>query len=190
MRNKLIIPGLLLALILFSAKRCDEGPPDSSRLEEAEWMNVRDSLEQEFGSAYLDEETLHAFEMRAIQKLQDYTEYRNMFCTDSLDMVFRTQADSMIANLFMQGMVPQIVQQGTAELFLDSVRVLEPLHQSGPEEYRGRLSFVQCFVDRLGDEPITGKPESHLVDVYAVRQTVPLAQDTLDIWRVLLGVIY
>ena len=190
MRRRLIIPSLLVASILFSAKSCYEDTEENRRMEEEALIKAMDSVKDEFGAEFLHEESLFAFEQKAKQKLRDYADYLSIATSDTLDMAFRAQADSMIRDLFMPGCIPGIPQKGPVKLSLDSIYVFNPLHRSGRFEYRGTLSFVQHTRNLSGDKSILRKPEQKMIEIFAVRQVIPIDTDTLVIWKVLLGDIH
>ncbi|NQV01149.1 MAG: hypothetical protein HQ542_00755 [Bacteroidia bacterium] len=190
MRRGWIIPGLLVALILFSARTCDDGSENQLIREEEALLEEMDHVRNLFGAEYLSEGRRFAFEEKAKQKLLDYAEYLRIATTDTLDVTFRTLADSMISGLFMPGCIPGISKQENVVLILDSISVPDPLHRSGPYEYLGRLSFVQRSRNLSGIEPFSSKQEHKMVEIFAVRQAIPYGTDTLIIWKVLLGEIH
>lgn len=186
MRRNLIIPGLLFALIVFSAKRCAEDPASGSRFDETDWLEARDSISRISASEILDTDALMAYEGQACQKVQDFFDYLRIASEDTLDPVFRTQADSLIPTLFIPGTVPSLKQVVPAGLWPDSIRIADLLHRSGPAAYRGTVSFWQCNTDPAGEGTIL-VPRYRRIDFFVVRTPLQAGGDTLRTWRVLLG---
>jgi len=186
MKRYFIIPGALLAFILFSAKSCED-TEENRRLEEVALMETIDSVKDEFGAEYLNEESLFAFEQKAKQKLRDYADYLNIANDSSLDSAFRIQAATMTDELFYSRNVPVITKHSTFSIFIDSIHVIEPLHRSASSEYQGVLGFrLELREYAAGDTVITG-PAWKIIDMVAAKTTSRFGNDSLSIWKVFLG---
>ena len=187
MRKYLIIPGLLLAFFLFSAKSCDEDTEENRRLEEVEMKEAIDSVKGEFEAEFLTEESLFAFEQKAKQKLRDFADYWNIANDTSLDSAFRGQAETMSKNLFYLQQVPMTSRHPTFEIFIDSIHVVQPLQRTVNSGYYGILGFkLEVREYTLGDTVITG-PNSKMIEMVATKTASPFGSDTLKIWKVYLG---
>jgi hypothetical protein len=188
MNRFLLIPSALLALILFSGKSCDDGSEELRHQQEEEAaVKEIDHIKSRFGGDYLNDESLFAFEMKAIQKLVDYADYFNIANDTSLDSVFRKQAASMITDLFCDGNVPQTLVNMTGKIRIDSIRIIEPLHQNTDLFYTGTLGFILEFRDDPDSNAASSISHKGMIEMVAMKSDQPSGTDTLRIWKVFLG---
>ncbi len=188
MKRHLIILGALLAFILFSAKSCDDDPGANRDAEEEALIGAMDSVINEFGTEYLDEESLFAFTQKAKQKLMDYSDYMNMANDTSLDSAFRNQALAMTIELFKKGSGP-IESFAGRVIKIDSIRLIEPLHLTGTVLYKGVLGFREG-IKSLGGDTTADVSSWKKVEFLATKSNKLFATDTLRIWQVYLGEIF
>ncbi len=189
MRKYVVIPGLLLAFILFSAKRCNDDTEENRRLKETELKVVIDSVRNEFKANYLREESLFAYEQKAKQKLRDFADYMNIAHNSALDSAFRVHAETMIKNLFYLQQVPMISRHPTFELFIDSIHVVHPLQRSESSGYQGVLGFRLEIREYTEGDTMLTTPHWEMIDMIATKTASPFGSDTLKIWKVYLGEI-
>ena len=189
MRKFLIIPGALLAFILFSAKSCDEDPAVTRRQAEETMQEVMDSVKAEFGAEYLDEESLFVFARKAKQKLKDYSDYTNIANDTAVDSVFRSQALTMSKELLFKGSAPAEPAPGV-ETDIDSVWLVVPLHMAGEDFYKGRLGFREVVIKKSTEDTISGASFSKEVEILAIKESKISGTDTLKVWQVYLGNFY
>jgi len=186
-KRYLIIPGLLFAFILFSAKSCEKDTEENRRLEEAEFKEAVDRVKDEFEADFLREESLFVFEQKAKQKLKDFADYMNIANDTSLDSAFRAQAANMANDLFYSQTAPEFSSDKVFGLAIDSIRVIEPLHRTGNSGYQGILGFCQKVKEYTkGDTVIIGST-SKMIEMVAVKSTSTFGSDTLRIWKIYLG---
>ncbi|MBE0648053.1 MAG: hypothetical protein IH596_09730 [Bacteroidales bacterium] len=187
MKRYLIIPGALLAFILFSAKSCDEDPAATRHQAEETMLEVMDSVKAEFGVEYLDEESLFVFTQKAKQKLRDYSDYMNVFNDTSLAYAFRTQARDMTTEIFYLNSWPIEPTPGKV-IRIDSVWLTEPLHRTGDEQYKGELGFMDSLIQKSDQDTIpTRNSGMNKVEFLVIKQHKIIGTDTLKIWQVFLG---
>ena len=187
MKRYLIIPGLLLAFILFSAKSCEEDAEETRRQEEAELMEEISRVKNEFRADYLNDESLFVFEQKAIQKLKDFADYMNVAHNTSLDSAFRAQADTMVQELFYGQQAPVISSYPAFNLFIDSIQVIEPLHRTGNSGYQGILGYREKVMEYAEGDTVISSPTSKRIEMIATKSTSAFGSDTLRIWKVYLG---
>ncbi|MBC8315982.1 MAG: hypothetical protein ISR57_03665 [Bacteroidales bacterium] len=186
-KRYLIIPGLLFAFILFSAKSCEEDTEENRRLEEAEYKEAVDRVKDEFEADFLREESLFVFEQKAKQNLKDFADYMNIANDTSLDSAFRNQAKAMTNELFYLRHTPVISRYPTFKLFIDSIHVIQPLQRTGDSEYQGILGFREGVTRVSGQGAITSFISLKKVEILAIKSDKLFGTDTLKIWKVYLG---
>ena len=189
MRRYLIIPGALLAFILFSAKSCKDDPGVSLHYEEEALNSFMDSVKDGFSASYLDEESLFVFTRNAKQKLVDYSDFMNISNDSSLDSVFRSQAMVMVQSLFGEGLSPARVSPGRVT-YIDSIWLIEPLHLAGDGLYKGELGFREEAVIISGEDTVTSNAAIKKLEFLATKSKKVIGTDTLIAWQVCLGEIY
>jgi len=183
MKRYLIITGALLACILFSAKSCKEDPQVSRQQEEEAIAEKMDSVKNEFGGDFLDEESLFVFTRKAKQKLIDYADYMNIVNDSSLDSAFRDQAWLMAQDLFANGLVPGSPLPGMV-ILIDSSWLTEPLKMAGEGVYKGELGF------REKNRVKSGEDNDHFLQSYKKSEIIctkspkVFGTDTLSVWQV------
>lgn len=189
MKKYLIIPGALLAFILFSAKSCKEDPQASWQQEEAAIAEKMDSVKNEFGGDFLDEESLFVFSRKAKQKLIDYADYMNIVNDSSLDSAFRDQAWLMALDLFANGLVPGSLFPGKVTL-IDSSWISEPLKLAGEGVYKGELGFREKILQKPGEDSTIFLLSYKTSEIICTKSPKVFGTDTLSVWQVFLGKIY
>lgn len=210
MRKYLIISLSLLALLLFSSKRCDSPENENAGQEEIAMTTALDSINKAFEADYLSEQTLRAFEVKAKQKLIDFADYLHIYTDKSLEESFKDQARQMILDLFISDSVHIKIRiskeqkemnltiteflrivpgsgSNAIEVKIDSLEISEPLHRIGDGRYAGSLKFSQSFKEfSSNDNSFTGSL-SKKVDIIATKIRKQFGSDTLQIWKVYLG---
>ncbi len=119
-----------------------------------------EALEAQFTAERLSAEELTAFESRAVQKLEDFSDYVNLLADPDLDSVFRQQAIRQAISLFvneqaevMMGTQKEEIRdflqyiesdkQSFAGYVLQNISVKNPLQPNTDRAYSGILTFQQ-----------------------------------------------
>ena len=91
------ILSFLMLLVLLTAENCG-GPNESykAELKEKQISDAYLNIENEFIKDELSTEDLNAFEIRAIQKLKDLSDYINIHADTSISVQFRKQAKQIM----------------------------------------------------------------------------------------------
>lgn len=189
MKKYLMIAGVLVAFLLFSAKSCTEDPEVNRLREEEKLTQVMDSVKEGFEAGYLDEASLFAFTCKAKQKLADYSGYMNIANDISLDSAFRTQALAMAKELFSMELPTGRPSPGEV-IQVDSIWVAEPLRLSREGIYTGELGFRETS-RRKSVQDTSGTIQSfRKAGIQALKSKKVFGSDTMKVWQVYLGEIY
>ena len=210
MKKVLKISTLLLLYILLCGKSCKEDENDLIQFQEKEVLAAKESIRDEFEVDYLSEGSKYAAEVSAIQKLQDLSDYLEIYSDVSLDAVFRAKAGELIRKMYVSenailtfgimndkpGSHPtlgEFMDQGVgmeilhAEMAFDSLTVRDPLQRAGKELYRGTLRAYQRSIIYTLTDTISSKAELINIEFFASRIEKNFGNDTLNIWNVALG---
>ena len=198
----------ILIYLLFSSKSCES--PGNSDYEENTLNATLDSLNKSFEAEYPSDQTLRAFEMKASQKLTDFSDYLQIFHDTSLDATFKEHTRQMIRELFISDTIhidfriseEQKVTNLTMSNFfnilsssdfkptsiiIDSIIISDPLQRSGEGKYSGSLKFIQRLDMPAGSHNGSVTSFSKTIDIIATRINKSFGDDTLYIWQVYLG---
>lgn len=157
---------LMLTLLLCSCATTHRDKLLEDMVENKESMPESERLEAQFTSERISTYELEAFEIRAQQKLQDFSDYMNLIADSTLDSTFREQAIRQALALFVSNNTPVAVhpKKETVEDLLHHLRYsgeswnytiqsIEILHRLRPtmgQQYRGVLSFQQTLSQENG----------------------------------------
>ena len=212
MRKYLIIFGAILAYLTLSSKSCGSDEKDDAAKNETELTQSKASIKAEFESDDLSRKSLRAFEVKAKQKLVDFSDYLGIYSDKQMDESFKNQARQMIKELFISDSVrintllsnekdEKSIAIGeflisysasgfnSMDFIFDSIEVAEPLRRTDDYNYKGRLSFsrrAKTFTDT--DTVFTG-PVRMEADIMVSKVYKQFGSDTLQVWGVFLGKI-
>ena len=193
--------------ILFSAKSCEDGTGDDS----TEIQDLVERTEKSLMSDSPDSLSLHAFEEKAKQKLQEFGELLVFMEDDKLDVSMRLRASEQLEELFLNDQISidifpepgNVLECKVMELYgilqaqsnpnlpfdMDSIEVVQPLTKQGPLEYRGRLQY------KLKTTALSGNKGSDMdfipfeADFYLIRAEKIFGNTRKQVWQVFLGEI-
>jgi hypothetical protein len=197
---------LCLIYLVFCSKSCSDDS-DIQVVQEKQAIAARDSIRDEFETGYLSEDARNGAEVKAMQELNDLTDYVEIFTDSSLDRLFREKAGEMINNMFDSKdsrisfyafsnkklntcTLNEFLTNGqrkndiTMKLAFDSIRVAVPLQKSGEDIYSGRLSAFQT-VSYSGPENSYSISYPVSINFVSVKRSKIIGKDTLKVWEVL-----
>ena len=210
MRKYLFVFGAMLAYVLFCAKSCESPEGDDAASQEVELEKFKDSIKSEFESDDLTITALRAFEVKAQEKLADFSDYLNLYVDNRMDDTLKNQVGQMISELFMSGDVtlkmkfsPEANEKGmTLNEFLitdfartydsvvirvDSIEVLKTLRPQDEISYYGILEFKQTVTAYSTSGNIFTNARNASIEIQALKVKKSFGSDTLQIWKVFLG---
>jgi len=207
MRATLVILFLGIIYLLCSSRSCSDEDSLGAR-EKARLDAARDSVIETFETDYLNDSELHAYELTAIQKLDDLSHYLNILNDTSADFIFRKKAADMIASAFISKHSKVILrapepkyaseintviqnafsnQYAYSELMIKDIRVMESLRRQNDTLYSGKLKFrlSQSLYDQIGQKNESANPA--VVDIHVVRVEKVFGNEKIRVWSVFLG---
>jgi len=212
MRKFLFIFGAILAYLLLCSKSCGSDEKDDTAKKEAELTKTKANIKNEFESDDLSKKSLRAFEVKAGQKLVDFSDYLDIYSDKQMDKSFKDQARQMIMDLFISDSVrinslllnepdgkniPLIeflnldpaTGYNSIDFIFDSIQVATPLRRIDDLNYKGRLSFSRYLKAFSASDNVLSDPVRMEADIMVSKIYKPFGSDTLQIWSVFLGSI-
>jgi hypothetical protein len=210
MKNFSYILVAILAYLMLSSKSCESDRKDSSEIHEAELTKAMVDLKNEFKSDELSKKSLRAYEVKARQKLVDFSDYLSIYSVKPIDESFRIQARQMILDLFVSDHVrinALLLNESDREsiligdflsknfgynsikLVFDSVKIAKPLCRSDGINYAGNLRFSRSLKTYTSSDTLISTPVVMEVEFFVSKIKKSFGNDTLQIWNVSLGSI-
>jgi len=207
MRNKLFILFLGIIYLLSSSRSCsDENSPGAR--EKARLNAARDSVIETFESEYLNDVELHAYELSAIQKLEDLAYYFRILNDTSADFIFREKAAEMVTSVFLSQHskvnlkamelkntieISTLIQNALSNQYayskfiIKDIHTLESLKRQSDTLYTGKLQFrlSQSLQDQAGKN--AESVNQAVVDMHVVRVVKIFGKEKIRVWKVFLG---
>jgi len=195
------ILSFVMLLFLLTAEDCS----DTSVMDrkEARLTNTYRDIENNFAEDDLSDNTLFAFEKRAIEKLKDISDYINIYADSSLSVEFKTQAKDMIRESFFE-LNDVKVYFNNLELREDSVnttlyyskygqsfkseihsvRVTNHLSKNHGSDYIGEIQFTQIFrvINSIDKVTFYGSAK-----IMAVKTEKYFGNEVQEVWEVYLS---
>jgi hypothetical protein len=205
MKRILNILSFLLLLIILTAETCSDSTVEVTR--EDRLSGVFRNIEDEFVNEELTAETLKAFEKRAVQKLNDLTDYLNIYADTCLSEEFRFQAREMVLGAFNSEMDLQtyfksldFIEDTTIKILnlseeegvfiteIDSVNTVDYFHKT-ILGYSGTLQFSQKIVRVTLTDRVVVKTFNSVLEIIISKNKKQFGDNFQDVWEVNLGEI-
>jgi hypothetical protein len=200
---------LIITYLICCAKTCSEEEDSALRNEKESISELRDSIKQIFDTRIPDYQQLRAFEVTAMQKLVEFSDYLKIVSDSSLDLRLRIQAAEMIKALFISDEVDVRYWNKT---FQDSdihtldqligislsqglscwirpyqINISMPLALGNDTTIAGRLSFKRECVPFNNQDKEKNIRGICVIDIYALKKVKFFGEDSLYVWEVYLG---
>ena len=211
MRKFIYIIAAILCYITLSSKSCSEGKQNDNLSQEEKLIHEKADVRNEFESEFIPGKSLAAFETKAKQKLTDLSDYLNILSDSSMDNSFKEQSRLMVLNLFVSdtivisnclingkdfkresvnNFVKTTSSAGPEKIILDSIRVIEPLHITSENNYKGRLAFSRRMKNVLSKDTIWSSAYPLHAEFFVSKINKSFGSDTLQVWNLSFGTIY
>jgi len=209
MRKFLFIFFAILAYLVLSSKSCGSDEKADSAKKEAELIQTKVNIRNEFESDDLSKKSLKAFEVKAKQYLIDFSDYLGICSDKQIDESFKSPARQMILDMFLADsarinsllfneqdgknlLIGEFLDLNSSTAYnsmaftFDSITVARPLRRIDDLNYKGGLSFSRCLkVISATDTVITGSVRME-AEIYVSKVYKPFGTDTLQVWGVFL----
>ncbi len=195
-----------MLLFLLTAEDCADGNIEETR--EDKLSGMFQDIENDFVNEELTYETLHAFEKRAIQKLNDLADYLNIYADTNLSEEFRLQAREIILGSFNSEMDLQTYfkslgfiedtentilylskDEGVFITEIDSVNTVDFFHKNNYSSYIGKLQFSQNIVRVTSTDTVVAKTFNCNLEITISKNKKQFGDNFQNVWEVNLGEI-
>ncbi len=212
MKRFLKISAIILVYFIVCANGCN-GPGETAASGELErTKSARDSISELTSFDSLPAAVLSGYEMAAINRLSDFSDYLRVFSDTSTGSVFRKKAGEMICGLFiapdvsinlsyspgnnentispMDFLRPGFETEGLAGgMKFADIKTAMPFRRENDTLCSGRLVFSIGQPQANQGSMAASGSMNRMADIYAVRHRKIFGRDTLKVWEVYLGEI-
>ncbi|MEI7661011.1 MAG: hypothetical protein WCK34_02375 [Bacteroidota bacterium] len=210
MRRFIKLSAIVLVYFIACGKSCNGPGEDNAKREMDQARRAKDSIASVFSSDSLSQESLRAFELTALYKLSDFSDYLQIIGDSSTGPAFRTKTGEMIRDLFLSenvrfrfavpgcGEIKELsleellqtglsVQPAGQKMVFDSASVLKKLQMDNDTTCSGRLAFCLRYGNPLLPGQKGNRCAGRSIDIFAVKCRKIFGSDTLRVWKVFLG---
>ena len=200
---------MMMLYLVCSARSCTEDEEAAAKREEQYIMNLKDSVEHVFTSDTLSDQLLRAFEITAIEKLNDFADYLKILSDTALELKFRQHAAELTRDLFVPGEIKLkkwskmygIPGLHTLDLLLEhslaegisysiqpsQINIRNPFSSVNDSTCTGVLSFI-LDSNPLDDQEQSQKVSDTLdIDIYLIKEIKSFGHKQFRVWEVYLG---
>ncbi len=157
------------------------------------------SLEDQFVAEEITPDQLKAFETRAIEKLKDFADYILILSDSTYAEGFRINAKTQASKLFIELSEINLFDDQndlTVETFLSTIKelkisrleiiepnILQPLHFTTKDHYKGLLSFkISISGDQFSNTSLT-----KTADFFLMKKQKSFGTHDMMVWEISLG---
>ena len=194
----------LMLLILLSAGTCNEGGNYISSEERASLTFKK--IEGNFTGNQLLPGELSAFEIKALQKLRDISDYMKIYADSSYPQTFRKQSRQMIQTNFKNDadlldfynhlelredtVNDLLIAKGIEGKFnaeLESIVISKNLGRESDSVYDGEISFLHRINSVITGDTLAIKSDKFRINIILEKIRKDFGDNTEDVWSVLFG---
>lgn len=211
MSRWLYIISFLMIVLICTADGCSENPKATAQRETLLTSDLIDSIKKTFTPDTLSQAALNSYEISAIQRLRDLSDYLDTSSDTTLDLRVRNQAYEMIRDLFRPGehyyrylssicpcqvneqtdfLNPAISPGGlTCRLRPSHIMLSEKLQRVNNNIYVGELSFSQVITNSGREKSEADMVRTFTIEIFLIRNPKSFGSQVLNVWDIYLGVI-
>jgi len=200
---------LIMIYLVCTARTCNEDEATTASREEQYIMNLKDSVKHVFMSDSLTDQLLRAYEVTALEKLNDFADYMRIISDTALDLKFRQHAAELVKGLFISDDVelhsrskiytePDLI---TLEFLLANslsegisyrinplqITVSNPFVSKNDSTFIGNLSFINKCVPLSSKDTSEIKSRELVIDIFLIKKLRSFGNDQIKVWDVYLG---
>ena len=198
------ILSLFFLLILITAEDCGNSSPEMTRtkIQREKYQNI----EEGFVSNELSRENLKAYEVRAIQKVKDLSDYITIYLNGDLEKEFRQQAKNMIYKTFYtydncnQFFDDIALKEDTDQILLfrpdtngniifrsESIQIPEHLKKTEEFEYSGKIDVDASLLEIIENDTIVIDKRKLTLPIVLLKKEKDFGESSEKVWELLLG---
>lgn len=200
----------LFAFFIFSSDSCDSNAEERQKWQKNQFHKKIATIKDGFESDYLTETTRIAYEVKAKQKLIDFSDYFTIYSDKSLDSLFREKTGEMMMHLFHQNKTKlefmlndserrnrmntkELLQKlqrsefDVLQLKIDSIQTYKTLERINESAYMGELCFYQSVEGIRGNDTTLIDLTTMQCEFYVMKVMKNFGTESKKIWKVFLG---
>ena len=199
----------LLTVLICTADGCNENPEAAAFRETLQTSALIDSVRHTFAVDTLSQNDLNAYEMSAIQKLTDLSDYLNIVSDTTLDFRLRRQGYEMILDLFIQGKsdlrslssvcpdweaYPDHSSDSTGFIkglpchFEPSdIHIVDHFVRQNDTTYSGAMTFSLSGALQDNTQVEGNLSRSYMIEIFLIRKMKSFGSQRLQVWGTYLG---
>jgi hypothetical protein len=199
---------LIVIYLICSARTCTEDQESIAKSEAIYTRNLKENVKQVFTSDSLPEHFLRAYEVSAMEKLNDFADYIKVISDTSLDCSFRMHSAELVRKLFISD---EINLSGWCKIYPKSglrtlkelleydllkgmsgwikpvqMNIREPYILKDDSTFTGTLTFNCKYLPYTCIET-SELSDSISVKIYLVKRLRSFGTDQYKVWDVYLG---
>jgi len=200
---------LLMIYIVCSARTCNENEEATEKQKEQYTLNLMNSVKNVFTSDSLSDYFLGAYEMTAIEKLNDFADYMRIISDTALDLSIRKHAAKLVKELFfsdeielsgwsksypepglniLNNLVSYSLSEGVSSWNQPmEINFIKPFTSINDSTFTGDLSFSFKSLSLSGQDTSEIVSGRLVIDIYLMKKTKTFGKDRLPVWDVYLG---
>jgi hypothetical protein len=170
---------------------------EPSRIQREKQKKLEDlnAVNEHFRTEYLSRKNLSAFEIKAVEKLIDYSDYLGIEYDYNVAPSFREQAQENIRELFVnaaapsQPLPPHVNPDPyiSLQFLIGSTEVINPLKREAPGTYEGSIRYTIQILGITSTDTIILDSSVHNMGMVLNKGYKHFGKDSLLIWEVLLN---
>ncbi len=196
------ILSLFMLVCLITAEDCSNSSSETTRykIQQDQFQSIEDG----FISNEISPEALHAFEVRAVQKVKDLNDYITIYLDENLEKEFREQAKKMIYSTFYSNEdcgrffeeldlnedIEQVLLSSSEiknrVIFrTNSIHILEGILESKNLEYSGKIGFSTDLFEIVENDTILISRNKFALPILVVKKEKDFGTGSEKVWEVL-----
>jgi len=200
---------LIVIYIVCSARTCNENEEATENQKEQYTMNLMNSVRNVFTSDSLSDYFLRAYEMTAIEKLNDFADYMKIISDTTLDLRIRKHTAELARGLFLNdeidlsgwskswpepglnipdNLISYSLSDGVS--FYNrpmEINLIKPFTSINDSTFTGDLSFNYKSFSLSGQDTSGIVSGELVIDIYLVKKLRYFGKDQIKVWDVYLG---
>jgi hypothetical protein len=200
---------LIVIYIVCSARTCNENEETTENQKEQYTMNLMNSVRNVFTSDSLSDYFLRAYEMTAIEKLNDFADYMKIIPDTTLDLRIRKHTAELARGLFLNdeidlsgwskswpeaglnipdNLISYSLSEGVS--FYNQpmkINLIKPFTGINDSTFTSDLSIIYKSFSLSGQDTSGIVSGELAIDIYLVKKLRYFGKDQIKVWDVYLG---
>lgn len=195
--TKIVTYGIFIitSIIILSAPTCvDENYYESQRMSRIDSLTTAGNY---LMSDSLSIKNLEAFEIKAIEKLMDYSDEVSIIYNQEFEQSFREQASRNVRSIFnsiknTNNAIDQVKVFSLLPsplMIIDSIKVTHPLRQESEDHFTGKIGYTEVIVAQNKTDTLELSRLEKRVTFHLDKIPKDFGENSMEVWEIRLGEI-